>query len=181
MKILKYILGIIVVIIVIILIVAAIAPTEYAVEREVTINKPVIEVFDYVKHLRNQDNFSKWATMDPDMKKTFTGIDGTIGFISAWESNNKDVGIGEQEIMKIDEGKRIDLELRFFEPFEANDNAYMITEAIDTTATIVKWGFDGKMDYPMNIMLLAMDMEEMLGSDLQDGLNKLKIILEENK
>ena len=181
MKILKYILGIIVVIIVIFLLVAAIAPTEYAVEREVTINKPVVEVFDYVKHLKNQDNFSKWATMDPDMKKTFTGVDGTVGFISAWESTNKDVGKGEQEIMKIDEGKRIDFKLRFVEPFEANDNAYMITEAIDTSATIVKWGFDGKIDYPKNIMLLVMDMEEMLGSDLQDGLNKLKIILEENK
>lgn len=181
MKILKYILGIILVIVVIFLVVAAFTPNEYAVEREITINRPVVEVFDYVKLLKNQDNYSKWATMDTDMKKTFTGVDGTVGFVSAWESNNKDVGKGEQEIMKIDEGKRIDFELRFIEPFEANDNAFMITEAIDTTATIVKWGFDGKMDYPMNIMLLAMDMEKMLGDDLQEGLNKLKIILEEKK
>jgi uncharacterized protein YndB with AHSA1/START domain len=178
MKIIKYILGTLVSIIVIILIVAAFAPSEYAVEREVTINKSVTEVFDYVKYLKNQDDFSKWASMDPDMKKTFTGVDGTVGFISAWESDNKDVGKGEQEIMKITEGERIDFELRFFEPFEASDNAYMITETDGNSATIVKWGFDGKMDYPMNIMLLAMDMEEMLGDDLQQGLNKLKVILE---
>jgi hypothetical protein len=36
--------------------------------------------------------------MDPDMKKTYRGTDGTVGFVSEWESNKKDVGTGEQEI-----------------------------------------------------------------------------------
>ncbi len=179
MKALKYILGFIVTIIVIILIVAAVSPNDYAVEREITINKPVAEVFNYVKYLKNQDNYSVWATMDPNMKKTFTGTDGTVGFVSAWESDNEEVGKGEQEIMKIDEGNRIDFELRFMEPFEATDNAYMITKEVAPTITKVKWGFYGSMDYPMNIMLLFMDMEGVLGNDLQTGLEKLKEELEE--
>jgi hypothetical protein len=36
------------------------------------------------------------------------------------------------------------------------------------------------MDYPMNTMLLMMDMEEMVGKDFSDGLHKLKSILENN-
>jgi len=178
MKALKYILGFVAGIIVLILIVAAVSPKDYAVEREMTINKPVAEVFNYVKYLKNQDNYSVWATMDPNMKKTFTGTDGTVGFVSAWESDNKEVGKGEQEIMKIDEGNRIDFELRFIEPFEATDNAYMITDAIAPTLTKVKWGFNGSMDYPMNIMLLFMDMEGVLGNDLEKGLENLKEVLE---
>ena len=59
---------------------------EYSVEREVVINKPKQEVFEYVKLLKNQDNYSKWAMMDPKMKKEYTGTDGTVGFISAWDS-----------------------------------------------------------------------------------------------
>jgi hypothetical protein len=55
----------------------------------------------------------------------------------------------------------------------------MITEAISPNQTKVKWGFDGKMPYPMNLMLPIMNMEEMLGKDLQDGLNNLKAVLEE--
>jgi hypothetical protein len=113
------------------------------------------------------------------MKKTFTGTDGTVGAIAGWDSKDKNVGVGEQEIKKIVEGKRIDFELRFKVPFESTDNAYMITEAVSTNQTKVKWGFDGKMPYPMNLMLPIMNMEEMLGKDLQDGLNNLKAVLEE--
>jgi hypothetical protein len=94
-----------------------------------------VEVFDYVRLLNNQDNFSKWATMDPAMKKSFSGTDGTVGFVSAWESKKKDVGKGEQEIIKITEGQRIDYELRFKEPFEATDLAYITTEPISENQT----------------------------------------------
>jgi hypothetical protein len=34
------------------------------------------------------------------------------------------------------------------------------------------------MPYPMNLMLPFMNMEQMLGKDLQDGLNNLKVVLE---
>lgn len=178
MKVLKYVFGVIFAIIILILIVAAFSPSEYAVEREVIIYRPVTEVFDYVKYLKNQDDFSKWADMDPNMKKKYSGIDGTVGFISAWESDNEEVGKGEQEIMKIEINKRIDYELRFMEPFEATDEAYIITTAINSIQTNVKWGFKGSMNYPMNLMLLMMDMEEMLGNDLQTGLDNLKYVLE---
>lgn len=178
MKALKYILGFIIGIILLILIVAAVSPKNYAVEREITINKPISEVFNYVKYLKNQENYSVWATMDPDMKRTFHGTDGIVGFVSAWESDDDEVGKGEQEILSIDEGKRINYELRFMEPFEATDNAYMITKVVAPTITKVKWGFHGSMDYPMNLMLLFMDMESMLGNDLKKGLENLKEELE---
>ncbi|MGQ0827764.1 MAG: SRPBCC family protein [Bacteroidota bacterium] len=177
MKIVKRILLGIVAIVALLLIIALFVKKEYAVEREVAINKPKQEVFDYVKFVKNQDNFSVWNQKDPSMKKEYTGTDGTVGFIYAWEGN-KDVGKGEQEIKGITEGERVDFELRFKLPFEANDDAYMTTEAMGDSQTKVKWGFSGKMPYPMNIMLLFMDMDAMLGKDLQDGLNNLKIVLE---
>lgn len=181
MSILKKSLVVIAILIAIPLVVAIFVKKEYAVEREITINKPNQEVFDYVKHLKNQDNFSKWAMMDPDMKKTYTGTDGTVGFVSAWESQKDDVGTGEQEIKKITEGERIDFELRFIKPFEATETAYMTTEAISSTQTKVKWGFNGHMAYPMNLWLLFMDFEEMIGSDLQTGLDRLKVELEKQQ
>ena len=178
MKALKYIFGVVIGIIVLVLVIAALSPKDYAVEREITINKPLPEVFNYIKYLKNQDNYSLDAHMDPYMKNTFRGTDGEVGFVSAWESENEDVGKGEQEIMSIDEGNKINFELRFMEPFEATDNAYMITEAVAPTITKVKWGFYGSMDYPMNLMLLFMDMEGILGADLKEGLENLKKELE---
>ncbi len=151
---------------------------KYDIEREVTINKPKQEVFDYVKLLKNQNNFSVWAQKDPSMKKDFTGVDGTVGCVSSWESTDPDVGAGEQKIIGIDEGNRIDYELHFLEPFESTDYAFMTTTAVNDSVTSVKWGFNGKMKYPMNLMMLFMDMEKMLAPDLQNGLNNLKGILE---
>jgi hypothetical protein len=178
MSILKKILLGIAIVIAIPFIIALFLPKGYAVEREITINKPKQEVFDYIKLLKNQDNFSKWAIMDPQMKKSYRGTDGTVGFVSAWVSENDQVGTGEQELKKITEGERLDFELRFYEPFEATEAAYMVTESISDTETKVRWGFDGHMAYPMNLMLLVMDFEQMIGDDLQTGLTNLKAVME---
>lgn len=151
----------------------------YAVEREVAINKPKQEVFDYVKYLKNQNEFSVWAKIDPAMKTEFRGEDATVGFVLAWDSENPDAGKGEQKIIKIAEGERIDYELHFIEPFESTDYAYLTTAALNDSVTTVKWGFNGKMKYPMNLMMLFMNMEKMLAPDLQNGLNNLKTVLEQ--
>ena len=151
---------------------------DYAVERNVVINAPSAEVFDYIKYLKNQDNYSKWSTMDPDMEKKYVGEDGKVGFISKWNSTNEEVGVGEQEIIKIEEGKRIDFELRFYEPFQSTEDAYMVVEPIDSSRTKVYWGFSGSFDYPSNAMLLFIDFEEAIGNDFDQGLAKLKEILE---
>ena len=178
MKILKIVLIALAGIIAMILIAAAHAKKDYAVKREIVINKPKQQVFDYIKLLRNQDNFSKWAKMDPNMKRTITGTDETVGFVSAWESNAKDVGAGEQEIKKITDSERLDFELRFLKPWKSTNYAYMTTESLDTNQTSVKWGFNGTMAYPMNLMLVFMDMDKMLGKEFQTGLDNLKEILE---
>lgn len=145
--------------------------------KEVVINKPVSEVYNYVKQLKNQDNYSKWGSMDPNMKKTYTGTDGTVGFVSAWVGNKK-VGQGEQEIKGMEEGRKIDYELRFIKPFKSIASAKMTTDAVDANSTRVTWGFESNMNYPMNVMKLFMNMEKAIGNDFATGLSNLKNLLE---
>lgn len=178
MNVLKKILIALLIIIAIPLIIGLFLKKDYSVLREVVINKPQAEVFNYVKYLKNQDNYSKWARMDPNMTKTYTGTDGTVGFVSAWDSKNEDVGKGEQEIKKITDGTRIDYELRFIKPMESTEHTYMTVEATSPTQTKVSWGFEGHMSYPWNVMMLCMDFEKMIGDDLSAGLNNLKTIME---
>ncbi|MBB2148338.1 SRPBCC family protein [Pedobacter gandavensis] len=175
MKILKIVLALIAGLIVLALIVALFINKDYAVEREVIINKPKQVVFDYIKLIKNQDQYSVWNRQYPNKKIDYKGTDGTVGFVYSWDDKGS---AGAQEITKITDGERIDMDLRFKVPFEANDRAYMITEAVSDGQTKVKWGFNGAMKYPMNLMLLFFNMEEMLGKDLQKGLNDLKVILE---
>lgn len=178
MKVFKNLLIGLAVIIAIPLVAALFVEKDYNVQRQIMINKPNQEVFDYVKLLKNQDYYSKWASMDPNMVKTYSGTDGTVGFVSHWESDNEEVGWGEQEIIKITEGERIDFELRFLKPFEATEPAFITTTVMNDNETKVVWGFSGHMDYPMNLMMLFIDFETMIGDDLENGLKNLKEILE---
>lgn len=147
--------------------------------KEIVINKPVGEVFNYIKYLKNQQNYSKWATLDPNMKNEFIGTDGQPGFINRW-SGNKKVGEGEQEIIAIEEGKSISTELRFIKPFRSQASAKMSVKGNGGggTTTIVVWAFTSKMNYPMNVMKLFMNMSEMVGKDFSTGLAKLKVLME---
>ncbi|OMQ07970.1 SRPBCC family protein [[Flexibacter] sp. ATCC 35103] len=174
MGIIKKILIILILIFAIVLIGAYFMPKNYLVEREITINKPVDSVFNYVKYLKNQNDFSVWANLDPKMKSIYKGTDGTVGSIAAWESDVKEVGVGEQEITKITENKRIDFALRFKKPMEDTAVGFMSTEAVAGNQTKVKWGINGVIPYPMNIMLPMMKMDQMIGNDLQKGLENLK-------
>jgi hypothetical protein len=176
MKILKKILIVIVALVAIVLIIAIFPKKEYTVGRDVVINKPKQQVFDYIKMLRNQDNFSKWAKMDPGMQKSYNGTDGTVGFLSAWDSEK--VGKGEQQITNIRDGERIDFALHFIKPMEGKADAHMTTETVSEQQTKVNWVINGKMNYPMNILLLFMDMDKILGKDLNEGLVNLKTVVE---
>ena len=117
---------------------------------------------------------------DPNSKREYKGNDGTVGFYTSWDSENKSVGKGEQSIAKIIEGERVEFDLHFIKPFDGKANSYMALTAVNENQTSVKWGFKSSMPYPMNIMRLIMNMEKMLGDDLQIGLMNLKTILEKN-
>jgi uncharacterized protein YndB with AHSA1/START domain len=179
-KAIKIILTVVLVIIAIPLTVAIFVDKDYSMECEIIINKPKHEVFDYVKYLKNQNNYSKWAAIDPNMETYFRGTDAGVGFVSGWKSKHKDVGHGEQEIKKIVDGERIDYELRFIEPFESTEQGWMSLETVADSSTKVKWGFRGRMNYPMNVMLLLYDFEKMLSDDFNTGLSNLKNIMEKN-
>ncbi|MBZ0327079.1 MAG: SRPBCC family protein [Altibacter sp.] len=158
---------------------AIIAPKEYEFKRSIIIDKPVSEVFQYVKLVKNQDYWSPWKKRDPNMKQSFTGTDGTIGFISKWESDHKQVGAGEQEIKNIIDKERVETELRFLKPWKSVSNAYLITNGVDDSKTEVIWGFKGVNKVPFNIMMLVYNMDKAVGKDFEEGLTSLKELLEQ--
>ena len=178
MSIISIILLVLAVIIVLWLVAALFIKKEYLVERDVVINKPAKEVFDYVKYLKNQEYFSKWVMMDPLLKPVYTGTDGMVGARSAWDSANKQVGKGEQEIIAVVDGKRIDHEVRFEKPMKNTAQTFMVVEPLNDNQSNMKWGMTGKSPYPLNIMCLF--IPDMLGKDMAESLITLKGIIERN-
>lgn len=162
-------------IIMLLLVVALFMRKEYFIRREMVINASVEKVFDYLKHLKNQDHFNKWVMTDPDMERNFKGTDGTVGFIYGWNGNKK-AGEGEQQITQLIEGKKIATEIRFIRPFAAIAHADLDTEALSDQQTKVIWSNRSTMKYPMNLMIAT--IEKMLAKDMDESLSNLKTILE---
>ncbi len=160
-----------------IIILALIAPKNYHVHRDIVVDKPVSQVFDYLKYLKNQDEWSPWDKKDPDMKKDFEGTDGTVGAISKWEGN-KEVGMGEQELTRIVENDVVESRLRFLKPWKSESDAYLKVNEAGNEGTKVTWGFSGKNKFPFSIMMLFMNMDKAVGKDFEEGLASLKNVLE---
>ena len=162
-------------IIALLLLMAIFMRKNYTIQREIIIHAPLPTVFDYLKQLKNQDYFNKWVMVDPDMKKDFTGTDGTVGFIYGWNGNKK-AGEGEQEITALEEGKLINTEVRFKRPFPGIAYANYVTASLPDNQTKITWSNTSAMKYPMNIMVSM--IENMLAKDMDISLQTLKTILE---
>jgi uncharacterized protein YndB with AHSA1/START domain len=178
MAIVTIILIIIGAVIVLLLIAAALSPEDYMIETAIVIDKPVASVFDYVKYLENQGEYNKWVMIDPKVRKTFTGTDGTVGFFYAWESSNKQVGKGEQTITGITENKKAEYHLRFIEPFQGEAESYIATEGLTNGQTKVTWAFFEKRNFMMKLMHLMFNLKKTLKKDLHTSLTNLKGVLE---
>ena len=148
---------------------------EHFAQSEITINSPHQKVFDFLKLLKNQEKFNKYAKADPGRKEEFTGTDGTVGFKISWSGNN-DAGCGEKEIMNIVDGKRIESEIRFVKPIVTSATIIMETEALSNDQTKITWSNAGTLKYPFNIMIPV--AEKNFAKDMNEGLLTLKNILE---
>lgn len=175
MNILLTILLVIVTLIVLLFIIALLSRKAYHVQRSLVINAPLQAVYDYIKQLKNQDHYNKWVMTDPTMKKEFTGTDGTVGFIYAWNGNKK-AGEGAQEIKALIENKLIETEVRFVRPFPGVAKAIMTTESISNSQTKITWSNASQIKFPMNALIVM--IEKMLAKDMDTSLGNLKTLLE---
>ena len=157
---------------------ALFAGNEFTIEKNIIISKPLQQVFDYIRLLKNSANYNKWVMQDPNLKKDFTGTDGTVGFVYYWDSAIKQVGKGEQEITGIKEAVRVDYEIRFIRPFAGTSYAYLLTEEVAAEQTKVTWVFTGTKNYLMKLLHIIFKLEKVLGKDLAESLSNLKTVLE---
>jgi hypothetical protein len=162
-------------IIALLLIIGLFMRRNHYVKREIIINAPRQKVFNYIKLLKNQDEFNKHAMTGPDRKREFKGTDGTVGYIYAW-SGDKKAGVGEKEIKNIIDGKRIETEIRFVKPMTATASIIMETESLPGDQTKVSWSNAGTLKYPVNIFIPM--MERSVAKDMDSSLSTLKNILE---
>jgi effector-binding domain-containing protein len=90
------------------------------------------------------------------------------------------VGKGKQTIVLLEPNKKSETELEFIEPWESKATGFI--NLVDTTGgTKVVWGLRGDAPFMMRPMMLFMNMDKAMAPDFENGLNKLKNVVESNK
>nr|MBP6455328.1 hypothetical protein [Chitinophagaceae bacterium] len=140
MKILKYLLLSIILILGIALIAAAILPKQYTISESIIIKNPLDSVYNYVRFLDNQKDYSVWILNDKTTKIKITGIDGEIGATQSWVGEES--GEGSQTITGLTKSK-MEVDLTFIKPFPGKQKAANLFEMIDSSSTKLTSEFYG--------------------------------------
>ena len=149
-------------------------PSEFKVERSITIDASAEEVFAHVSDLKAWKTWGVWFKRDPDMKITYSGPDKAVGMKSAWVSESE--GSGEMQVLELSPNKRLTYSLYFPEFDMGSTGEFRLEEK--EGKTLVTW-----MDYgdvganPINHYFAAF-MDSMIGPDFEAGLDNLKILVE---
>ena len=150
---------------------------EMHIEKTVILNKPKQEVFDYIKFVQNMENYNVWHMSEAEKKVSTTGTDGNNGFIYRWESKDKKIGAGEQEIVQFVEGELIGYELRLEKPFKNIGNSKFTLNSISENETQLNWDYKGPTKFPLSLFIGF--FRKKLGKDMEQSLQNLKAKIEE--
>ncbi|NOT32837.1 MAG: SRPBCC family protein [Candidatus Eisenbacteria bacterium] len=162
-------------------VVVATRPSVYHVERKLEVAAPPHVAFGVLNDLHQFAGAlvlfgSPLEKSDPNLQKTFEGPAAGVGQSFAW-SGNKEVGKGKLTIEESVPGQKVGMKLEFVEPMKSTANC-TLTLASTPTGSFVTWSMDGNHNFLGKAIGMFMDMDKMLGSDIEKGLAQLKTVAE---
>lgn len=160
-------------------VVVALQPSEFRVARTAMISAPAPEVFARVNDFRNWEGWSPWAKLDPAAKATFEGPAAGQGAVFAWSGNDK-IGEGRMLLTESRPPQLVRIKVDFVKPFAGSSTSeFAFRPEGDRTA--VTWSTYGPQSFVSKAICLFMNMDKMLGGDMEKGLAQMKSVAEASK
>ncbi len=177
MKVLKWIGLIILLVLISLFIISLFLPNEVQVKKEVVIHAPVKYVFPYINNFRKWDSWDPWQAKDSNMIKEFTGPEEGPGARVSWKSKTE--GNGAMVIKDVVPEKEINIAIIFEPSNDEHPIKFVFEDMGDSTR--VSWEFSFSMGVnPFPRYYFALAGNKQLNEDFENGLNNLKISVEEN-
>ncbi|MCB0376921.1 MAG: SRPBCC family protein [Bdellovibrionales bacterium] len=149
-------------------------PSQFEVDRVIFISKPRADVYSKIVDLGDWNDWSPWYQMEPQARFEFQGTPGVVGSQSLWKGER--IGEGSQTLTRVVDREYIETKLEFKKPSPSQAIAYFRFVEQDD-GTLVTWGMKGDLPYPLG-RWLGLFFKQRLGSQLQEGLDRLKTLLE---
>lgn len=147
---------------------------EYKVERSVLIKCPPDSISPFLSNLKNWPEWSAWNTKkDPSLQLSYAGPEEGIGAKQKWTGEVMDKGA--LEIIRMVKGKELEYRLLSGEGFISHGRIRIESKG---SGSKVSWEQEGNAgdNIPQRYFILFMD--NLAGSDMEEGLAKLKKICE---
>ena len=109
------------------------------------------------------------------MQKTFEGPAAGVGQSYAWIG--KKVGKGKMTIEESVRGRKVGIKLEFVKPM-ASTATCALTLAGTPTGSFVTWSMDGNHNFIGKAFGMFVNMDNLLGNDIEKGLAQLKTVAE---
>ena len=163
--------GVVLAVLIAFLLYIAAEPSHYVVSRSETIHATPAITFARVNDFHNWEDWSPWAKLDPQNKVTYSGSAAGEGAVFTWSGNDK-VGEGKMTLIESRLNERIGIKLDFVRPFVDTANVEFIFKP-QGNQTVVTWSMSGENTFVGRIFCFFMNMDKMLGGDLEKGLAQM--------
>lgn len=163
-------------IIAVFLIYVACQPAEYNIAREVAMNASPEVIFPYINDAKKMESWSPWMDMDPEAKMHFSGPTEGVGACTSWEGGKK-LGTGKATVTESVINTSVTTKLEYTKPSHMTQEAE-IRLIPSGPQTIVRWSVKGSNKFTCRVFCTFMNMDKMVGGTFEQGLNKLKGIVE---
>ena len=151
---------------------AATKPDTFVVSRSTTIDAPPERVFELIEDFDRWPEWSPYEKLDPAMKKSYSGAEHGEGAVYAWEGNSQ-AGAGRITIDKAVAPANLQMTLEMSQPFECR-NFVDFTLEPSADSTLVTWSMQGSNHLMSKVIQVFCDMDQMVGSQFEEGLANLK-------
>ena len=173
----KKILYAVITLIALVCIYAAVAPSEYYVERQQAIAATPEKIFPLVNNSKKMNEWMPWAEADPKMVMTYSGPEEGVDAVSSWNSEGQ-MGVGSAKIIESIPNEKVVSLLEYKKPFEGIQTAEVSITSSAEGQSLVKWSVKGNNNFVGRVLCLFMNMDKMVGSQFEKGLLKLKELSE---
>jgi Polyketide cyclase / dehydrase and lipid transport len=153
------------------LVYVAAKPAFSTVSRSAVLPASAETIFPHINSLKNWQDWSPWAQLDPNAKATFSGPETGPGAQFSWQGNNQ-VGAGTMTIAESEPSKRIKIKLDFLKPMASSSFAEFTLQP-EGAGTRVTWTMSGERPFGARLMCTLFNADKMVGGMFEKGLANL--------
>lgn len=155
---------------------AAVQPADFEIARRVTIAAPQEAVFTQVNDFHQWKAWSPWENLDPNAKNTFEGPSAGTGAVYRWSGNNN-IGEGSMTITNSVPHSLVRIKLDFVRPFQDTSTVEFTFQPAGNDTLVIQSMY-GKRNFMGKAIGLFMNCDKMIGGMYEQGLAKLKSVVE---